>query len=91
MRFVSHLAPGGDEGHAYGAGGPWSWNLLVVLLVWLRRLATIVSPREFDPTLTSYRTHRCTSNFPTNGTNCKVMVFWLGPATNGDLGPTDPV
>ena len=22
---------------------------------------------------------------------CRVTVFWLGLATNGDLGPTDPV
>ena len=22
---------------------------------------------------------------------CRVTVFWLGPATNGDLGPTEPV
>ena len=23
--------------------------------------------------------------------NCRVTVFWLGLATDGDLGPADPV
>ena len=35
----------------------------------------MVSPWEFGPALTSYRIHRRTSNFPTDGTNCKVTVF----------------
>ena len=48
----------------------WAENLLTVLLLWLSRLTTIVSPREFSPTLTSYRTHHRTSNFPTDGANC---------------------
>ena len=57
----------------------WAGNLLVVLLLWLSRLATIVSLREFDPILTSYRTHHCISNFPTNGANCGVTVFRPSP------------
>ena len=58
----------------------WAGNLLAVLLLWPNRLATIVSPREFGPALTSYCTHRCTSNFPTNGANCRIAVFWPGPS-----------
>ena len=57
----------------------WAGNLLAVLLLWPNRLATIVSPREFGPALTSYRTHYHTSNFPTSGANCRVAVFGPGP------------
>ena len=39
-------------------------NCLAILLLWHSRLATIVSPREFGSTLTSYYTHHRTSNFP---------------------------
>ena len=54
-------------------------NLLAVLLLWPIRLATIVSPWEFDPALTSYHTQRRTSNFPTDGANYMVTVFGLSP------------
>ena len=57
----------------------WAGNLLAVLLLWPDRLANIISPREFGPTLTSYRTHRCTNNFPTDGANCRVVVLGSGP------------
>ena len=57
----------------------WVENLLAVLLLWPSRLATIVSLREFGPVSTSYRTHCRTSNFPTDGANCRVTVFGLGP------------
>ena len=40
----------------------WAGNLLAVLHLWPSRLAIIVSPWEFGHALTSYRTHRCTSN-----------------------------
>ena len=59
--------------------GRWAVNRLAVLLLWHSRLATIASPREFNPTLTSYCTHHRTSNFPTNGTICRVSVFEPGP------------
>ena len=42
----------------------WAGNFLAVLLLWPSRLAIIVSPWEFGPALTSYRTHRRTSNSP---------------------------
>ena len=42
----------------------WIGNLLVVLHLQPSRLAIIVSPWEFGPALTSYRTHHCISNFP---------------------------
>ena len=57
----------------------WAVNHLAVLLLWRSRLATIVSPREFGPALTSYCTHHRTSNFPTDGANCRVLVFGPGP------------
>ena len=57
----------------------WVENLLAILLLWPSRLAIIVSLREFDPASTSYRTHCRTSNFPTDGANCRVTVFGLGP------------
>ena len=60
-------------------GARWAGNLLAVLLLWPSRLATIVSPREFGPALTSYRTHRHTSNFPIDGANCRVAIFGPGP------------
>ena len=31
----------------------------------------------------------CFTHFPLR--ICRVMVFWLGPATDGDLGPTNPL
>ena len=43
------------------------------------RLAIIVSPWEFGLALTSYRTHRRTSNLPTDGANCRVTVFGPSP------------
>ena len=64
MRFTGRLAPGGDEGHAHGARRPLSWNLLAVLHLRPSRLAIIVSPWEFGPALTSYRTYRRISNSP---------------------------
>ena len=57
----------------------WAVNHLAVLLLWCSRLATITSPREFDPTLTSHCTHHHTSNLPTNGANCRVSVFGPDP------------
>ena len=42
----------------------WAGNLLAVLHLRPSRLAIIVPPWEFGPALTSYRTHRRTSNFP---------------------------
>ena len=57
----------------------WAGNLLTVLPLWLNRLATIVSPREFGPTLASSRTHRRTNNFPTDDANCRVAVFGSSP------------
>ena len=54
-------------------------NLLAVLPLWPSRLATIVSSREFGPTLVSSRTHRRTNNFPTDGANCRVIVFGPSP------------
>ena len=57
----------------------WARSLLAILLLWPSRLAIIVSPWEFGPALTSYRTHRRTSNFPTDGTNCRVIVFGPSP------------
>ena len=55
----------------------WAGNLLAVLHLRPSRLAIIVSPWEFGPALTSYRTYRRTSNFPTDGANCRVTVFGL--------------
>ena len=57
----------------------WAGNLLTVLHLWPSRLAIIVSPWVFGPALTSYRTYRRTSNFPTGGANCRVTVFRLSP------------
>ena len=57
----------------------WAVNRLAILLSWHSRLATIVSPKEFGPVLTSYCTHYRTSNFPTDGANCRVLVFGPGP------------
>ena len=57
----------------------WTRNLLAVLLLWPSKLAAIVSLREFGPTLTSYRTHRRTNNFPIDDANCRVAVFKPGP------------
>ena len=71
--------PSGGEGHAYGARGPLSCEPFGSSPPWHSRLATIVSPREFGPALTSYCTHHRTSNFPTDGANCRVLVFGLSP------------
>ena len=57
----------------------WARNLLTVLHLRPSRLAIIVSPWVFGPALTSYRIHRCTSNFPTDGANCRVTVFGPSP------------
>ena len=57
----------------------WAVNRLAILLLWHSRLATIVSLREFGPVLTNYCTHHRTSNFLTDGTNCRVAVFRPGP------------
>ena len=57
----------------------WAVNRLAVLLLWHNRLATIVSPREFCAALTSYCVHHRTSNFPTDGANCRVAIFGPGP------------
>ena len=57
----------------------WTGNLLVVLHLRPNRLAIIVSPWEFGLALTSYRTHRRKSNFPTDGANCRGTVFRLSP------------
>ena len=54
-------------------------NRLAVLPLWYNRLATIASPREFDPALISHCTHHCTSNLPTNGANYRVSVFRPDP------------
>ena len=64
MRFAGRLALGGDEGHAHGARCSLSWEPPAVLHLRPSRLAIIISPWEFGPALTSYRTHRRTSNFP---------------------------
>ena len=53
----------------------WAVSLLAVLLLWPSTLAIIVSPWKFGLALTSYRT----SNFPTDGTNCRVTVFGPSP------------
>ena len=53
----------------------WAGSLLAVLLLWPSKLAIIVSPWKFGPTLTSYRT----SNFPTDDANCRVTVFGPSP------------
>ena len=57
----------------------WAVNRLAVLPLWYSRPGTIASPREFDPALTSHCTHHRTSNLPTDGANCRVSVFRLGP------------
>ena len=66
---ATHMVP---EAH-------WAVNHLAVLLLWHSRLATIASPREFGLALTSYCTHHRTSNFPTDGANCRDSVFGPGP------------
>ena len=59
MRFAGRLAPSSSP----LARRPLSWNLLAVLHLRPSRLAIIVSHWGFGPALTSYRTHRRTSNF----------------------------
>ena len=49
----------------------WARHFLAVLHLRPSRLAIIVSPWEFGLALTSYRTHRRTSNLPTDGANCR--------------------
>ena len=61
----------------------WAVNHLAVLPLWYSRLPTITSPRGLDPTLTNRYTHHRTSNFPTDGANCKVVVFRLSPWMDG--------
>ena len=56
----------------------WAVNRLAYLPLWYSRLATIASPREFDPALTSHCTHHRTSNLPTDDVNCRVSVFRSG-------------
>ena len=56
----------------------WAVNRLAVLPLWYSRPATIASPREFDPALTSHCTHHRTSNLPTDGANSRVSVFRPG-------------
>ena len=57
----------------------WTGNLLAGLHLRPNRLVVIVSPWEFGLALTSYRTHRRTSNFPIDGANCRLTVFGLSP------------
>ena len=57
----------------------WARDLLAVLHLRPSRLAIIISPWEFGPALTSYRTHRHTSNIPTDGANCRVTIFGSSP------------
>ena len=57
----------------------WAVNHLAVLPLWHNSLATIASPREFVPALTSHCTHHRTSNLPIDGANCKISVFRPGP------------
>ena len=52
----------------------WAGKFLVVLPLWSNKLATIVSPKEFGPTLVSSYTHRRTNNFPTGDANCRVLI-----------------
>ena len=57
----------------------WAGDLLAILHLRPNRLAIIVSPWEFGPALTSYCTHRRTSNLPTDGANCRVTIFGPSP------------
>ena len=57
----------------------WTVNHLAVIPLWYSKLATITSPKELNPALTNRCIHHRTSNFPTDGTNCKVAVFRLDP------------
>ena len=61
----------------------WAVSHLAILPLWYSRLATVTSPREFDPTFTSHFTHHRTSNLPIDDANCRVSIFGPGPATNG--------
>ena len=53
-------------------------------------MATIVSPREFGPTLASSRTHRRTNNFPTDGANCRVLIRRSFTVDVSELKPNRP-
>ena len=56
-------------------------NHLAVFPLWYSRLATITSPRELDLALTSCLIIAL-ATFPTDGANCRVVVFELGLATD---------